>query len=156
MTSPSKRCGKQRNDISVDLRRHLVAKNRKHNVLLITHARRTPHGTHWHTLAFFIVRVQAGRDCMPIRVSKVQNQSQRVRECAVSESGPNNLYKSVRSLPGCQTEFWINVFCTACRTRHSGAIGEPSEITPDILLLGIFSQRSAELGDNACTVLPRD
>lgn len=56
----------------MEWRRHLVAKNRNHDVLLIKHA-------HTDKRYFFLLFVfRLSRDRMPTRVSKVQNQNQRV------------------------------------------------------------------------------
>lgn len=110
--------------------------------------------TERHTVThatFFIVRVQA-RLAEIARLQEFQKYKIRARESAVSESGAKQSLQVAAFSAGCQME----LLCTACRTSHSGAIGEPSEIRPDTLLLGMFSQCTAELGDNACMVLRRD
>lgn len=108
-------CGRQRNDISVDPGRHLVAKNRKHNVLLIRHAHRTAHpDAHRGFLCLYgWCWGQVSGDCVTTRVSKVQNQSQRERRIRIRGQ---IVSVSHCVLQGRQTER----LCTACRTAHAG------------------------------------
>lgn len=143
------RRGKQRNDISVDLRRHLAAKNRKRDVLLIRHACRTAHTIKCYCFLLFMFR--PGWQILHAYKSFKSAKSESER-APYQNQGPKNLSHCV--LCGLPNGTFVHSLQNIAFRSYQRAERDNARHTLTRNIFTIYSR--AELGDNACMVLRGD